>query len=116
MPGSCGRSASADGSRALTAKFVGPIPENIQAHDADADVDMTIAVTAAMQNGRSVAEQQEEGNEGMVDVAGEVPPRPRSDPVPLRPHEGTVAAKAPSFLDWMLGKGFPQVKRPLAGS
>ena len=89
-------------------KFVGPVPEDIQAHDADADVDMTVAVIAALQNGKTIAELHEQGNEGMVDVAGKFRLDRGRIVFNFGPYRGTVATDEPQFLDWMLGKDFPQ--------
>ena len=93
------------------AKFVGPLPEDADTHNADYDVDMTVAVIAAMQNGKTVEELHEETNEGMVDVAGKFR-RDRGRIVfNFGPYRGTVATDEPSFLDWMLGKDFPESTR-----
>ena len=95
-------------------KFVGPVPEDIQAHDADADVDMTVAVIAALQNGKTVAELHEEGNEGMVDVAGKFRLDRGRIVFNFGPYRGCVATEEPQFLDWMLGKDFPHSTQQVA--
>ena len=96
------------------AKFVGPVPEDTVMHNADYDVDMTVAVIAALQNGKTVQELHEEANDGMVDVAGKFR-RDRGRVVfNFGPYRGTVATDEPSFLDWMLGKDFPESTRRVA--
>ena len=95
-------------------KFVGPVPEDIQAYDADADVDMTVAVIAALQNGKTIAELHDEGNEGMVDVAGKFRLDRGRIVFNFGPHQGTVASQEPGFLDWMLGKDFPRSTQQVA--
>ena len=83
-------------------------------HNADYDVDLTVAVIAALQDGKTVQELHEEANDGMVDVAGKFR-RDRGRVVfNFGPYRGTVATEEPSFLDWMLGKDFPESTRRVA--
>ena len=89
-------------------KFVGPVPEDIRAHDAACDVEMTAAVIAALRDGKSMRELHAEGNEDMVDVAGKFK-RDHGDVVfNFGDYRGAVAASEPRYLEWMLGKDFPE--------
>jgi len=89
-------------------RFVGPVPEELRAHDAGDDVRMTLAVIEAMAGGATVDELHAEGNPRMVDVAGKFV-RDDQDRIVFGfgRHRGDPVDAHPDFLDWMLGRDFP---------
>lgn len=88
-------------------RFVGPVPETLQAHDAGDDVRMTIAVIEAMAGEASADEMHAEGNPKMVDVAGKFV-RDDQDRVVFNfgKHRGDPIAAHHDFLFWMIQKDF----------
>lgn len=95
-------------------KFVGPLPENAATHNAEFDVDLTIAVIAALQEGRNVQQMHDEANEGMVDIARKFALDRGRVVFNFSNHRGEVATEQPRFLEWMLGKDFPRSTRDVA--
>ncbi len=89
-------------------RFVGPVPEELRAHDAGDDVRMTVAVIEAMAGRATVDELHAEGNPRMVDVAGKFV-RDDQDRIVFGfgRHRGDPVDAHPDFLDWMLGRDFP---------
>ena len=88
-------------------RFVGPIPEDLRAHDALDDVRMTLAVIERMAGGRSAGEMHAEAHPQMVDPAGKFV-RGDQDRIAFAfgKHRGDPVDRHPDFLDWMLRKDF----------
>ena len=97
-------------------KFVGPVPDDIRAHDAACDVEMTAAVIAALRDGKSMRELHEEGNEDMVDVAGRFKRDHGEIVFNFGDYRGAIASTEPGYLQWMLGKDFPDSTLAIARS
>lgn len=90
-------------------RFVGPIPEQIHAHDAGDDVRMTIAVIEALAGSATVDELHVEGNATMVDVAGKFVRDERGRIVfGFGRHRGAPIEEHHDFLRWMLNRDFPR--------
>ena len=76
-------------------RFVGPIPEDLQPHDALDDVRMTVAVIERMANGQTAAELHAEAHPDMVDPAGKFR-RDEHDRI-VSPSASTAATRAGSI-------------------
>ncbi len=89
-------------------RFVGPIPEDLQPHDALDDVRMTVAVIERMANGQTAAELHAEAHPDMVDPAGKFR-RDEHDRIVFAfgKHRGDPTDDHPDFLAWILNKDFP---------
>jgi DNA polymerase-3 subunit epsilon len=89
------------------ARFVGPLPDGLRAHDAGDDVRMTVAVIEAMAGSATVDELHAEGNPRMVDVAGKFVRDDQGRIVfGFGKHRGDPVDAHPDFLYWMLQKDF----------
>ena len=89
-------------------RFVGPVPDSTQAHDARHDVNMTIAVLNALHDGKTASELHREAYPDMVDTAGKFKRQDGTIVFNFGPHRGQPASRHPDFLQWMLSKDFPQ--------
>ena len=89
-------------------RFVGPIPDDLQPHDALDDVRMTVAVIERMANGQTAAELHAEAHPDMVDPAGKFR-RDEHDRIVFAfgKHRGDPTDDHPDFLAWILNKDFP---------
>lgn len=87
-------------------RFVGPLPEDLQAHDARHDVEMTIAVINAMQDGKTLEELHQEAHPGMVDPAGKFRREGSEILFNFGPYRGLPVSEYPEYLDWMLSRSF----------
>lgn len=87
-------------------RFVGPVPEDTQAHDARDDVNMTMAVINAMQEGKTVAELHDEAYPDMIDPAGKFKKENGHAVYNFGPFRGLPVSDHPEYLEWMLSKSF----------
>ena len=88
-------------------KFVGPLPENVNAHHAACDVAMTAAVIAALRDGKTIGELHAACNDGKVDIAGKFRYDNKQRVIfAFGPARGAVATTRPDLLSWMLQKDF----------
>ena len=88
-------------------RFVGPIPEDLRAHDALDDVRMTLAVIERMAGDRSAGEMHAEAHPQMVDPTGKfVRDEQGRIAFAFGRHRGDPVDRHPDFLDWMLRKDF----------
>ena len=87
-------------------RFVGPVHEETQAHDARHDVAMTIAVINAMQEGKTVDELHEEAYPDMIDPAGKFRKVDGQAVYNFGPFRGLPVSDHPEYLEWMLSKSF----------
>ena len=87
-------------------RFVGPIPEETQAHDARDDVAMTIAIVNAMQQGKTSAELHEEAHPNLVDPAGKFRKEDCVTVYNFGPYRGLPVSDYPEYLEWMLTRSF----------
>ena len=96
-------------------RFVGPVPEDGNAHEAGFDARLTAAVIAALRNDRSMDEIHAETNADMVDVAGKFRlDQGRRVVFGFGPYRGAPALEEPEFLEWMLRKDFAPSTRDVA--
>ena len=87
-------------------RFVGPLPKHTQVHDARHDVNITIAVINAMQEGKTVTELHQEAHADMVDPAGKFRKENGEVIYNFGPFRGMPVSQHPEYLDWMLTKYF----------
>lgn len=87
-------------------RFVGTLPEGTQAHDARHDVDMTIAIINAMQDGKNVADLHDEAHPDMIDPAGKFRMEDGQAVYNFGPYRSCPVSDYPEYLDWMLSKSF----------
>lgn len=87
-------------------RFVGPVPETVQAHDARGDVSMTISIINAMQDGKSVSQLHHEAHPDMIDPAGKFRKQDGETVYNFGPYRGLPVSHHPEYLQWMLTKSF----------
>ena len=87
-------------------RFVGTVPEGVTAHDARHDVNMTIAIINAMQDGKTAAELHEEAHPHMIDPAGKFRRENGEAVYNFGPYRGLPVREYPEYLEWMLSKSF----------
>ena len=88
-------------------RFVGPLPEDLRAHDALDDVRMTLTVIERMAADRSADQVHAETHPQMVDPAGKfVRDEQGRIAFAFGKHRGDPVDRHPDFLDWMLRKDF----------
>ena len=97
------------------ARFVGQVPGEISAHDADDDVRMTVRVLEKLVGRRTAAEIHELTSAHVLDPAGRFRLGPEGEVViDFSKHRHQLARAEPGFLRWMLRQTFPPSTKRIA--